>query len=195
MLLFSEESGADQELTQSTTETEEAAASVGGGDDGTMDLAEEYNQRVTELRKDLQERPEEFKDLQDKPLQTLGVSRANKERKNQSMHAFVRSFVDPCIMRACVHQIVVGALLLFLGLGRLPALFWLIGTASLAEDSFRTELWEVLLLKKPFGEASPQLTQQVLVVLALVAVAIFGELSVNVIEPLKVNTIPGSAPS
>ena len=98
-------------------------------------------------------------------------------------------------MRACVHQIVVGALLLFLGLGRLPALFWLIGTASLAEDSFRTELWEVLLLKKPFGEASPQLTQQVLVVLALVAVAIFGELSVNVIEPLKVNTIPGSAPS
>ncbi len=39
--------------------------------------------------------------------------------------------------------IVLGALVLFLGLGRLPALFWLIGSAALSEDSFRTELFEV----------------------------------------------------
>ena len=39
--------------------------------------------------------------------------------------------------------IVLGVLVLFLGLGRLPALFWLIGSASLSEDSFRKELFEV----------------------------------------------------
>ena len=52
----------------------------------------------------------------------------------------------------------------------------------------------MLLLKKPLGDASKQLTTQVLIMVALVGVAILGEVSVNVIEPLKVTSIPGQAP-
>jgi len=85
--------------------------------------------------------------------------------------------------------IFVGALALLIGLGRLPSLFWLIGTASLSDDEFREELVDVLLLKKPFAEASSELTTQVLLIFALVGAVLLGELSVNFIEPLKVTKV------
>jgi len=85
--------------------------------------------------------------------------------------------------------IFLGGLALLLGLGRLPALFWLIGSASLADDAFREELFEVLLLKKPFSERSEELTTQVLVILAACGVAVLGEVSINIISPLSVTPV------
>mmetsp|Transcript_5864 Transcript_5864/g.11029 ORF Transcript_5864/g.11029 Transcript_5864/m.11029 type:complete len:199 (+) Transcript_5864:60-656(+) len=82
--------------------------------------------------------------------------------------------------------IFLGAFALFLELGRLPAMLWLITAASLADKTYREELFEVLILKKPFGEASKDLTTQVVLLVGIVAVVILGEVSIGLIEPLKV---------
>jgi len=54
------------------------------------------------------------------------------------------------------------------------------------DKTYREELFEVLILKKPFGEASKDLTTQVVLLVGIVAVVILGEVSIGLIEPLKV---------
>ena len=127
-----EAAGSVAEILQQTAVVAEAATERGAAAEEGGDLASEYQAKVVALQEEMSSNPGAAgrKDLQDKPLTTLGI--------------------------------VLGATVLFLGLGRLPALFWLIGTASLAEDAFREELFDVLLLKKPFAEASPQLGSQVM---------------------------------
>ena len=44
----------------------------------------------------------------------------------------------------------------------------------------------MLLLKKPFSEASKDFSAQVAIICVILGIVVLGEISVNVIEPLKV---------
>mmetsp|Transcript_11522 Transcript_11522/g.24190 ORF Transcript_11522/g.24190 Transcript_11522/m.24190 type:complete len:209 (-) Transcript_11522:328-954(-) len=81
--------------------------------------------------------------------------------------------------------IVVGTLVLFLGLGRLPALFWLIGWSAAADEGFKTEIIE-LFEGKGLNNASDTLKQSLLLLVLAVFVALAGEASLSVIKPLTV---------
>lgn len=84
--------------------------------------------------------------------------------------------------------IVFGALVLFLGLGRLPAMFWLITASAATDDGFKSELNEMFQGKKQLGNASDTIKQTLLILVGVCLVSLAGEASLGFIKPMIVKT-------